>query len=247
VAILREIDWTIQPGEHWALLGPNGAGKTTLLTLLGAVEFPSRGMVELLGERMGRTDVFRLRERIGFVDARIGRRLAPGLTARQVVETGATGTVGWLEERIGGWEHDRATVLLATVGCGDLVGRRFADCSHGERTRILIARALMPNPRLLLLDEPGSGLVLAGRETLLAALARLAADEPGLALVVTTHHLEELPPSTTHALLLREGRVVARGTVSEALVDEALSSCFGLSVTVGRAGGRWTAIAATTA
>jgi iron complex transport system ATP-binding protein len=245
VKILHEIDWTIQPSEQWALLGPNGAGKTTLLTLLGAVEFPSRGTVELLGETMGRTDVFGLRERIGFVDARIGRRLAPGLTAEQVVETGATGTVGWLADRIGCPERDRAAHLLATVGCGDLAARLFAHCSHGERARILIARALMPKPKLLLLDEPGSGLDLAGRETLLAALARLAADETELALVVTTHHLEELPSSTTHALLLREGRIVVRGTVERALVDEALSACFGLPVTVGRANGRWSATAAT--
>jgi iron complex transport system ATP-binding protein len=244
VAILHSIDWTIRPGEHWALLGPNGAGKTTLLTLLGAVDFPSLGTVELLGETMGRTDVFRLRERIGFVDARLGRRLAPGLTTRQVVETGATGTIGWLGDRIGASESERAEGLLEAFGCIDLAARRFADCSHGERTRTLIARALMSRPRLLLLDEPGSGLDLAGRETLLTALARLAAAERELSLVVTTHHLEELPASTTHALLLKKGRVVARGAVGEALLDHTLSECFGLPVTISRANGRWSATAA---
>ena len=244
VPILREIDWTIAPGEHWALLGPNGAGKTTLLTLLGAVDFPSRGAVQILGEPMGRTDVFRLRERIGFVDARLGRQLASGLTVRQVVETGATGTVGWFPERMGPDEGRRATDLLDSFGCGEIAERRFADCSHGERTRALIARALVPRPPLLLLDEPGSGLDLAGRETLLRALARLAADDPALALVITTHHLEELPASTTHAFLLREGCVVAQGSAEEALTDAALSECFGLPVIASRANGRWSATAA---
>jgi iron complex transport system ATP-binding protein len=244
VSILEGIDWRIRPGEHWALLGPNGAGKTTLLTLLGAVEFPSRGSVTVLGETMGRTDVFRLRERIGFVDARLGRRLASGLSVRQVVETGSTGTIGWFAERIGESDRGRADELLRAFGCADLTERRYADCSHGERTRALIARALMSRPPLLLLDEPGSGLDLAGRETLLGALARLAADEPSLSLVVTTHHLEELPRSTTHALLLRDGRIVARGRADEALADASLSECFGLPVTVGRANGRWSATAA---
>jgi iron complex transport system ATP-binding protein len=245
VEILRNVDWEIRSGERWALLGPNGAGKTTLLTLLGAVEFPSHGTVHLLGERMGRTDVFRLRERIGFVDARLGRRFASDLTVRRVVETGATGTAGWLAERIGPSDRARADALLESLGCGGLGDRRFADCSHGERTRALIARALFPRPALLLLDEPGSGLDLAGRETLLASLARLGEEEPELAVVMTTHHLEELPASTSHALLLREGRVVARARAEEALVDASLSACFGLAVTVRRSRGRWGAIAVT--
>ena len=241
--ILDAIDWEVRAGERWALLGPNGAGKTTLLTIAGAVEFPSRGTVTILGRTLGRTDVFRLREEIGFVDARAGRRFAPLLTVEEVVRTGATQTIGYFAERLSPSELERAQDLLVLFGLERLAQRRFADCSHGERTRCLIARALVPRPALVLLDEPGSGLDLPGRETLLAALDRLVADDPGLALVTTTHHLEELPASTTHALLLAEGRGVAVGPADSTLTDEHLSACFGLAVAVRRANGRWRAIA----
>jgi iron complex transport system ATP-binding protein len=243
-ALLERIGWEVHAGERWALLGPNGAGKTTLLTLAGAVEFPSRGVVEILGETMGRTDVGRLRESIGFVDARAGARFAPMLSVRQVVRTGATATIGYFEERLSGLDIDRADMLLGLFRLGVLAERRFADCSQGERKRTLIARALVARPRLLLLDEPGAGLDLPGREILLAALARLAEDDSGLAVVLTTHHLEELPPSTTHALLLREGRIVACGPAEAALRSETVSSCFGLPIEVARRDGRWTARAA---
>ena len=244
--ILNEIDWHARTGEVWALLGPNGAGKTTLLTVLGAVEFPSTGAVDILGARLGRTDVFRLREQIGFVDSWLGRRFAPELTVGEVVLTGAvgtTGTIGLFEERLTAEDRDRAAEQLATMGIEHLAERRFGVCSHGERTRALIARALVPRPRLLLLDEPGSGLDLGGRETLLAALSRVVADEPALTVVLTTHHLEELPPVTTHALLLRGGRIVAAGLADETLTAAALSACFGLDVQVARAAGRWHATA----
>jgi iron complex transport system ATP-binding protein len=242
-ALLDGITWEVGYGERWALLGRNGAGKTTLLTLAGAVEFPSRGTVEILGERMGRTDVARLRESIGFVDARIGLRFAPMLTVRQVVCTGATATIGYFEERLSSLDLDRADTLVETFGLGLISERRFADCSHGERKRALIARALLARPRLLLLDEPGAGLDLPGRETLLAALDRLATDEPRLAVVLTTHHLEELPASTTHALLLREGRAVAAGPAAEILAEGPLGTCLGIDVTVTRSAGRWAATA----
>jgi iron complex transport system ATP-binding protein len=246
VPILEGIDWTIAAGERWALLGPNGAGKTTLLTIAGAVEFPSHGDVEILGRRLGRTDVFALREQIGFVDARAGRRFALDLTVAQVVRSGATQTIGYFPERVGVRRH-RADDLVDLFGLGALASRRFADCSHGERTRALIARALVPSPRLLLLDEPGSGLDLPGRETLLGALDELVAEHPDLALVTTTHHLEELPRSTTHALLLHAGRVTARGPASTTLTSGALSRCFGLPIRVRSEDGRWSAVAAGTA
>ncbi len=241
--ILDGVTWEAGRGERWALLGPNGAGKTTLLTVVGAAEFPSRGTVDVLGERLGHTDVFRVRERVGFVDARLGRRFAPGLTVEQVALTGATGTIGLLEQRVRPDDRDRARALLATLGVERLADRRFADCSHGERTRTLIARALVARPELLLLDEPGAGLDLGGRETLLAALSRLAAEQPELTLVTTTHHLEELPAETTHALLLRDGAVAAAGPEAETLTGRALSACFGLPVRVGRNRGRWHAVA----
>jgi iron complex transport system ATP-binding protein len=242
-SILDGIDWCALPGERWALLGPNGAGKTTLLTVVAAVEFPSLGTVDVLGERLGRVDVFRLRERIGLLDARLGRRFATALTVEQVVRTGTTGTVGLFEDRFDAADRERGTSLLETMGVTHLASRRFADCSHGERTRTLIARALVSRPALLLLDEPTAGLDLEGREMLLGALERLARAESALTIVVTTHHLEELPPSTTHALLLRDGRVVSAGTAAETLSDDGLSACFGLSVRVDRANGRWHATA----
>ncbi len=243
VPLLDALDWTVRPGERWALLGPNGAGKTTLLTVAGAVDFPSSGTVEILGRRLGRTDVFRLREAIGFVDARAGHRFAPALSVEQVVRTGATQTIGYFEDRLTRGDLERARELLDGFGVAPIAGRRFAHCSQGERKRTLIARALVPRPRLLLLDEPGAGLDLPGRELLLAALARLADDDPSLALVVTTHHLEELPASTTHALLLREGRVVAAGPTVETLTASHLSACFGLPVSLTTADGRWSATA----
>jgi iron complex transport system ATP-binding protein len=241
--IVDPLDWHAGSGERWALLGPNGAGKTTLLTIIGAVEFPSTGTVTVLGERLGRTDVFRLRERVGFVDARLGRRFAPGLTVEQVVRTGATGTVGLFEDRVAPADRQLGRTLLATLGVEELSDRRFADCSHGERTRALIARALVSRPELLLLDEPGSGLDFAGRETLVAGLSRLAREQPELSIVITTHHLEELPVETTHALLLRDGAVVSAGPVDDSLTAETLTACFGLPVALTRAQGRWLAVA----
>ncbi len=242
--IVDQVDWQVAPGETWALLGPNGAGKTTLLTVAAAVEFPSAGRVTILGETLGHTDIARLRERIGFVDARLTSRFAPRLTVGEVVQTGATGTIGWFPERISDAERQRAAELVGILGLAPLSDRPLRQCSHGERTRALIARALVRRPRLLLLDEPGSGLDLPGRETLLAAIDALAVEESELAIVLTTHHLEELPASTTHALLLREGEVVAAGRAEDVLADGPLSTCFGLDVRIRRTSeGRWNAIA----
>jgi iron complex transport system ATP-binding protein len=241
--LLDGISWEVGYGERWALLGPNGAGKTTLLTLAGAVEFASEGTVEVLGEAMGRTDVPRLRESIGFVDPRIGPRFAPLLTVRQVIRTGATATIGYFEERLSGLDLDRADDLLGAFGLAAIGERRFGDCSQGERKRALIARALFARPRLLLLDEPGAGLDLPGREILLVSLDRVARDQPALAIVITTHHLEELPSSTSHALLLRDGQAVSSGPVDEALTDEPMSACFGMSLAVTRTAGRFSATA----
>ncbi|MFE7513570.1 ABC transporter ATP-binding protein [Streptomyces sp. NPDC057540] len=236
--LLRDITLTVRPGEHWALLGANGAGKTTLLGLLGALTHPTRGRVEVLGRRLGRVDLRELRTSIGHVTPRHPLRSA--LAVRDVVLTGAVGSV----ERPPRWtpspaQEARADRLIATLGLAGRTTARWPTLSQGERGRALIARALMPEPRLLLLDEPATGLDLPGREQLLDALDALGGEHPGLATVLVTHHLEELPSGTTHALLLREGRALARGPVDEVLTGELLGACFGLSLAVERHGGRY--------
>ena len=240
--ILDDISWTVSSGEHWALLGPNGAGKSTLLALLGAARHPSSGAVTVLGGRLGRVDMPALRRRIGVVDPTL--RLLEWLTVEEVVLTGVTGTIRPLWDRYGEDERARARELLALVGCEALGGREIGRCSQGERQRVRIARALMPAPPLLLLDEPASGLDLPAREALLTALSALAQSRPLLASVLVTHHLEELPMSTTHALLLRRGHVVAAGPVEEVITSSRVSACFGFDVRVRREEGRWSARAA---
>ncbi len=241
-SILSGVTWTVRQGEQWALLGPNGAGKSTLLALAGAVRHPSAGAVTVLGGRLGRVDMPALRRRIGVVNPAF--RLLDWLTAEEIVWTGVTGTVRPLPERYGVEERARARQLLALLGCERLAERRIDSCSQGERQRVRVARALMPKPDLLLLDEPATGLDLPAREALLEALATLAAAEPRLATILVTHHLEELPASTSHAVLLRAGRIVAAGTADSVLTDGSVSDCFGFDVRVGREEGRWTARAA---
>ncbi|MDP9363387.1 MAG: ATP-binding cassette domain-containing protein [Chloroflexota bacterium] len=241
-SILTDVTWTVREGEQWALLGPNGAGKSTLLALAGAVRHPSAGAVTVLGGRLGRVDMLALRQRIAVVNPSF--RLLDWLTAEEVVLTGVTGTVRPLPERYGVEERARARQLLALLGCEQLAERRIDTCSQGERQRVRVARALMPQPDLLLLDEPATGLDLPAREALLEALATLAAAEPRLATILVTHHLEELPPSTSHALLLRAGRIVGAGIADDVLADGPVSACFGFDVRVGRKEGRWTARAA---
>jgi len=237
--LLRGITWVVRPGEHWALLGPNGAGKSTLLSLVGAVRRPSSGSVTVLGGRLGKVDMRALRERIGTLDP--GSRPQDWCTVEETVLTGVTGNTWPRWECYGPAERRRARELLALVGCAQLADREFRTCSQGEQQRVRIARALMPAPPLLLLDEPATGLDLPAREALLAALAALVATQPALATVLVSHHLEELPPTTTHALLLRGGGVVASGPAADVLTSDPVSACFGLDVAVHRLDGRWTA------
>ncbi|MGD0167191.1 MAG: ATP-binding cassette domain-containing protein [Gaiellaceae bacterium] len=237
--LLSGIDWRVEPGEQWALLGPNGAGKSTLLTLAAAVMHPTEGRVELLGERMGRTDVRRLREKIGVVENRLDRKLDESYEVSTIVLTGATGTRIPLWERYDAGVRARAAELIELFGCADLADRPFGICSQGERQRVLLARALMSSPRLLLLDEPAAALDLPAREALLAALEALTGSDPELTTVLATHHLEELPRTTTHALLLHRGEPVGLGPVEETLTNETLSRCFAIPVEVNRRDGRW--------
>ena len=240
MVLLEGIRWTVAEGQHWALLGPNGAGKSTLLRIAAGVRHPSAGAVDVLGRRLGRVDVRTLWPRIGFVDP--AHRTPQELAVEDVVLTGATGTVQPLWERYGDAERRRAAWLLELMAAGRLAGRAFGTCSDGERARVLIARALMPAPRLLLLDEPSAGLDMAGREDLLAGLADLSASEPALASVVVSHHLEDLPVTTTHAMLLAGGRAVASGPAGDVLADATVSRCFGVGVHIVRTGRRWAAV-----
>jgi iron complex transport system ATP-binding protein len=236
--ILDEIDWTVGSGERWAIAGPNGAGKTTALKVASAQMRPSRGTATILGGRLGAVSMPDLRRRIGFVEPSFARRFYPEQRVLDVVLTGATGSILLVAEPTPG-ELDRARSLLADVGGAELELRAFTACSEGERARILLARALLADAELLVLDEPAAGLDLPGRELLVTAFERTAAARPGLTTLTVTHHLEELPASTTHALLLRDAAVVAAGPVAEVLTDETLSRCYGLPLSVERAGGRF--------
>jgi iron complex transport system ATP-binding protein len=240
--LLEGIEWTVSAGEHWVALGPNGAGKTTLLNLAAAVSHPSEGEVEVLGRRLGSVDMRALRERIGTLEPGLGRRLRGRLTGLEVVLTGAFGSIALQPDRIEDEHRQRAERLLGDIAAAELGERRFEDCSQGERQRLLLARALMDEPELLLLDEPTAGLDLPSRERLIASLDAMATTSPRLPTVTVTHHLEEIPSSTTHALLLAAGRVVAQGPIAGVLTGEAVSSCFGIEVEVARNGDRWAAM-----
>ncbi|MGW0300744.1 ABC transporter ATP-binding protein [Streptomyces anthocyanicus] len=238
-AILSQIDWTVRAGQHWALLGANGAGKTTLLRLLGAALHPTSGSVEVLGHRLGRVDVRELRARVGQVST--AQHVPPDADAYTVVLTGHSGTVQPLWRTYGDEVRERARALLAEFGIEELADRPYRVCSGGQRARVLIARALMAEPALLLLDEPFNALDLPSREDLVEAMHHMADGRPGLATVMVTHHLEELSPAVDHVLLLREGRVLVGGPVDEVLTAPWLSACFGRTVRVARHGGRWAA------
>ncbi len=239
--LLDQVSLTIRAGEHWALLGPNGAGKSTLLQILATYAFPTRGQVDLLGYRLGRVDVFSLRPWIGHVSPH--HRVDPHATVREVVLTGVTGTIRLVQRRdTSAAELSRAKALTELMGLRGRGDAQWRVLSAGERSRVLIARALMAEPRLLLLDEPAAGLDVAGREQLLASLDGLRQRQPELASVLVTHHLEELPASTTHALLLRQGRTVAAGVAGDVLTTELASACFGHPVAVTRYAGRWAVV-----
>jgi len=240
--ILRDIEWDVRKGERWVLIGPNGSGKSTLLSLAAAVRHPSRGQVTILGGTLGRVDMPELRREIGHVEA--GGKVLDWLTVEEVVLTGIGATARPLWWTYSVADRGAARAALDLLGCADLAGREIATCSQGERGRIRIARALIAEPQLLLLDEPAVGLDLVAREALIAALDRLSAGNPGLTSVLVTHHLEEIPPSTTHAILLHSGRVVASGPIVKTLTDFNLSASFGLPVVCRHDDERWSARAA---
>ncbi len=237
--ILGRIDWTIRRGEHWAIVGPNGAGKTTLLRVLAGYLWPSRGRVAVLGRRFGAYDLRELRREIGVVSTVIVDRLPAWETAQTVVETGFEGSTAVPNAELNGTHRARAREALAATGAETVAGREFATLSQGERQRVLISRALVGRPALLLLDEPCAGLDPVARERFLADLGRLAARGDAPSLVLVTHHVEEIPPFVTHLLAINAGRVVAGGAIGETLTSEVMGETFGLPCRVERGGGRW--------
>jgi iron complex transport system ATP-binding protein len=239
--LLDNVDWTVREGERWVLIGPNGAGKTTLLQVAAAALYPSEGYVELLGERVGEVDVFELRPRIGVTSAAFAERLPANSRVLDVVLTAAYAMTSRGRETYDEVDTGRARHLLRFLGCEVLSDRRFGTLSEGERKRVQIARALMADPELLLLDEPAAGLDLGAREALVLRLSRMAADTTAPTTVLVTHHVEEIPRGFTHALLLAGGRVVSAGPIAEALTSEALSACFGVPLRVDRVDGRYSA------
>ena len=239
--ILADLSWQVPDGERWVVLGRNGAGKTTLLQVASGRMHPTSGTATLLGSRLGATDVFELRPRIGLASAALADRIPSGETVRDVVLTAAYGVTGRWRESYEELDETRASDLLAAFGVAHLADRWFGTLSEGERKRVQIARALMSDPELLLLDEPAAGLDLGGREELVAALSELARDRRSPALVLVTHHVEEIPPGFTHLLLLRAGKVFASGPIDEVLTAENLSGTFDVPLRLDRADGRWSA------
>jgi iron complex transport system ATP-binding protein len=240
-ALIDSVDWSVAEGERWVVLGPNGAGKTTLLQIAAGRIHPTRGVAGVLGEVLGTVDVFELRPRIGLASAALAERVPGDELVGDVVVTASYGVMGRWRERYDDIDHARARELLTALGVAPLAVRRYGTLSEGERKRVQIARALMTDPELMLLDEPAAGLDLGGREDLVRRLGLLAGDESSPALVLVTHHVEEIPPHFTHALLLRDGRVVASGELADTLTDDHLSATFGLPLTVERHDDRWTA------
>lgn len=241
--ILKDINLTIREGEHWALIGANGAGKSTILSMCGAYEHPTRGKVHVLGNQLGRVDLRELRRAIGHVNPR--HPINAPLTIEQVVLTGATGTIEWVPR----WQPEpelveRARELIDLMGLAGREHVTWPTMSQGERGRALIARALLTNPSLLLLDEPSTGLDVAAREQYLATVDELHENRPELATILVTHHLEELPESTTHAVLIKDGELTAQGPATEVLTTELVTECFSYPIEIDYRGGRWQARAA---
>ncbi|HWT33985.1 MAG TPA: ABC transporter ATP-binding protein [Microbacterium sp.] len=239
--IVDHIDWSVQDDERWVVLGPNGAGKTTLLQLADTLLHPTSGTVTILDERLGRTDVFELRPRIGFASSAMARRVPPEETVINVVLTAAYSVLGRWNESYEGIDERRAMRVLAEWKLEHLAERTFGTLSDGEQKRVQIARAVMTDPELLLLDEPTASLDLGAREELLDLLGRYAAVPTTPAMVMVTHHVEEIPVGFTHVLLLREGGVVASGPIAETLTADALTETFGMPIVLTQDGGRYAA------
>jgi iron complex transport system ATP-binding protein len=237
--VLAGVDWRVEAGERWVVLGPNGSGKTTLLQVAAARLWPTAGTVEILGAQLGRVDMRSLRPRVALVSGSVTRQLRSDVTAREVVASGRFGALETWWNRYGEDDWEKADRLLQRNGVGEVAHRSFGVISEGERQQVLLARALMGDPELLLLDEPFAGLDLGARERLIVLLAGLAADPDSPPVVLVTHHCEEIPPGFTHGGLVRSGTLMAAGSLDEVMTSDGVSDCFGVPVTVGCTDGRW--------
>lgn len=240
--ILGPINWKLEPGERWAVIGPNGAGKTTLLQLLSTFMHPSKGIVHVLGNRIGAVDLFELRPRIGLASSALQDLLPGEELVIDLVLTAAYSIAGRWNEDYDLWDESRAKALLDIFGVRELANRTYGTLSEGERKRVQIARALMTDPEVLLLDEPAAGLDLGGREDILNRISNYLDVEGSPASVIVTHHIEEIPAGTTHVLLLQQGLDFASGLVSDVITSENLNQLFGVDVEVRKDGKRYTAI-----
>jgi iron complex transport system ATP-binding protein len=239
--LISEISWEVDEADRWVVIGPNGAGKTTLLQVISAQIHPSSGVAGVLGEVLGTVDVFELRPRIGLTSAALAERIPRGERVHDVVVSASYAVVGRWREQYDELDHERADELLAQLRIEALANRTFGTLSEGERKRVQIARALMTDPELLLLDEPAAGLDLAGRETLVNTLAELAQDDYAPASILVTHHVEEIPSGITHAMLLKAGKIVAAGPLRETLTAENLTKTFDVELSLAENDGRWSA------
>ncbi|MDQ5975905.1 MAG: Iron transporter ATP-binding protein [Actinomycetota bacterium] len=237
--LLSRVSLQVDEGQRWVVLGPNGAGKTTLMLIAAGRLFPTSGDVELLDEAVGAVSMSELRSRIGWASSALAADIPSGESVSDVVMTGAHAVTGRWREEYGDQDRVRAARLMGDWGVDGLAHRTFGTLSEGERKRTLIARSLMADPELLLLDEPGAGLDLGGREDLVARMTRLAMDPHAPTQIVVTHHVEEIPEGFTHALLLRAGSVVAAGPIGAVLTAPLLSAAFGLALEVRGQDGRW--------
>ena len=239
--LLNQINWRVNAGEHWVVIGPNGAGKTTLLQILSANSHPTSGVAEILGEPLGAVDVFDLRTRIGHTSSAIAERVPANETVQNLILSAAYAVLGRWNEEYDEQDHARAQAMMAELGIAALAERTFGTLSEGEKKRVLIGRALMTDPEAILLDEPAAGLDVGAREDLIESIEALASDEQGPALVMVSHHLEEIAPGFTHALLLAKGQIVAAGPIAQTLTSQNLTAAFGQRLEVSHDHGRFVA------